>query len=542
MDVKKKILIAPALMIILMLGIGALNYLTLDQQKNVYNKEIETRFEDYKSASALLVKLNYNYGNVFHTLSYASWSDGADKITQGFTIIRSDIKLLITSLDKQIESSKANNNTERLELLDQVKSQLEEYSVTIDELADWVTVDVSASLMIQEELSVKFNKISSTFARIQKLDLEKNNIALESSDSNADSAIMWSIILPVVAIILSIILSLVIATGITRQIRKVMDIIAKVSTGDLTQRIDISTHDEIGNLATNLNLMIDNLQNKIIGQIISSSSRLNSAAEETNQASQDTMKGVTIQQEETENISGSIGQMVQTSHELASGAAQSADAAKNAEEEVGKNTISMEETVSAINDVADQIASAAKVIEELGKDSENVGVVLDVIRSIAEQTNLLALNAAIEAARAGDQGRGFAVVADEVRVLAQRTQHSTEEIQEIIERLQDGVADVVKVIENGQQHVIESVGSAESTRDSLMSINASVATITTSTEMMASMIEEQHAVTEEINNSINSISESSANTTNLAQKSSAASNQIKTLADELQGLVSMYKV
>lgn len=542
MDVKKKILVAPALMIILVLGIGVLNYLTLDQQKNVANKEIQTRFNEYEEISALLVKFNSNYRQIFQTLSYASWHDGAEKIETGFIIINNDSRLILTAIDKQIESAKEQNNEERLDLLNKAKALFKDYQITVDDVANWILIDVTASMMSQEQLKKQFDKISSIFNKIQKHDLELSNQALEQSDANADTAIFWSIFLPVVAIVLSIVTSLYFATGITKQIRKVLEVIAKVSAGDLTHRVDISSSDEIGHMARNLNSMVDDLQNKIIGQIVNSSARLNSSAEETSQASQETMKGVTLQQEETENISGSIGQMVQTSHELASSAAQSADAAKSAEEEVGKNTVSMEETVAAINGVADQIASAAKVIEELGKDSENVGVVLDVIRSIAEQTNLLALNAAIEAARAGDQGRGFAVVADEVRVLAQRTQHSTEEIQEIIERLQDGVTDVVKVIENGQQHVIESVQSAESTRDSLMSINASVGTITTSTEMMASMIEEQHAVTEEISQSINSISENSQNTTNLAQKSSSASGQIKQLADELQGLVSVYKV
>ncbi len=542
MDVKKKILVAPALMIILMLGIGVLNYTTLDQQKNVYNQEIHTRFADYEAISNILVKINSNYRQIFHNLSYASWSDGIEKMETGFIIIKGDVRLIKTALDKQVQDAKANDNKERLELLQQATKLFEVYDTGIDDVASWISVDITASVMSQEELKTTFDKITSIFNKIRKHDLEMNTLALENSDSNADSAILWSILLPVIAIVLSVVISLYFATGITKQIRRVMDAIVKVSSGDLTQRIDVSSSDEIGQMASNFNNMIDDLQNKIIGQIVNSSSRLNSSAEETSQASQETMKGVTLQQEETENISGSIGQMVQTSHELASSAAQSADAAKNAEDEVGKNTVSMEETVAAINGVADQITSAAKVIEELGKDSENVGVVLDVIRSIAEQTNLLALNAAIEAARAGDQGRGFAVVADEVRVLAQRTQHSTEEIQEIIERLQDGVTDVVKVIENGQQHVMESVQSAESTRDSLMSINASVGTITTSTEMMASMIEEQHAVTEGISRSIHSISENSQNTTSLAQKSSTASGQIKQLADELQNLVSIYKV
>ncbi len=542
MDVKKKILIAPALMIALMFGIGILNYLTLDEQKNVANTEIKMRFHEYEAASELLIKFNSNYRQIYQTISYANWSDGADKMETGFLIIRSDVRLLVTALKNQIETSKENNHIERLEMLEKALKLFDTYSAGVDEVAEWVSVDITASAMAQEGLKKTFKSISRLFNKVRKLDQEMNNEALIKSDDSAASAMLWSIILPIVAIILSLIISIYFATGITKQIRNVMEIIKKVSAGDLTKRIDISSHDEIGQLAENFNSLIEELQTKIIGQIVQSSSRLNQSADETSQASQETMKGVALQREETENISGAIGQMVETSHELASSASQSADAAKSAEEEVSKNATSMDETVEAINGVADEITSAATVIQELGKDSQNVGVVLDVIRSIAEQTNLLALNAAIEAARAGDQGRGFAVVADEVRVLAQRTQHSTEEIQEIIERLQDGVGDVVKVIENGQVHVNDCVQSAENTRESLMSINTSVTTITCNTETMATMIEEQHAVTENIGQSINSISESSGATMQLSEKSSAASTQIKSLADELQNLVSMYKV
>ncbi len=529
-------------MISLMMGMGVMSYSTLHEQKNIANEDIRMRFSEYQSATVLLVKLNINNKSLYQTIGYANWSDGEERMESGFRIVLNDLRLLVTSIQTQVNESKVTKNKQRLELLMETEKLIVAYQVLVEEAAEWALIDISATNMLLEDLQVKFTSISDIFLKIQTLDQKKNEEALQQSDDNADSAMFWLILLLFVAIVISIIISFYIAIGITRQIKKVEMVIGNVSEGDLTKRIHVSTHDEIGSLAEHFNDLIDVLQRKVIGQIINSSESLNKAADDTNSASKETMNGVNLQREETGNINSAIGEMVQTSQELAANAAQSSVAAKDAEDEVSNNSETMNETVDAINSVAETISDATVAIQQLGKDSENVSVVLDVIRSIAEQTNLLSLNAAIEAARAGDQGRGFAVVADEVRVLAQRTQHSTEEIQSIIERLQDGVTTVVKVIEDGQVHVNGSVKSAENTKISLAAIGESVSTISANTENMASMIEEQHMVTSNIGDSISSIMESGNNTTKLAETSSSASLEIKRLVDELQSLIAVYRV
>lgn len=141
---------------------------------------------------------------------------------------------------------------------------------------------------------------------------------------------------------------------------------------------------------------------------------------------------------ETDQVATAMNEMTATVHEVAQNAQLAADSASQANAEVGTGQSVVNDSISAISKLVQQVEQAADVIHELENDSIEIGSVLDVIRSIAEQTNLLALNAAIEAARAGEQGRGFAVVADEVRVLAQRTQTSTQEIQTMIEKLQAG--------------------------------------------------------------------------------------------------------
>jgi methyl-accepting chemotaxis protein len=160
-----------------------------------------------------------------------------------------------------------------------------------------------------------------------------------------------------------------------------------------------------------------------------------------------------------------------------------------------------------IGHLSSELKSSARVIDDVHKETINIGSVLDVIRGVAEQTNLLALNAAIEAARAGESGRGFAVVADEVRVLASRTQESTKEIREIIERLQNSAQQAVAMMRSGNDQAHDSVLHADKARQSLEAIANIVAIIRDKTNTVASASEQQSMTTRQIESNVGSIAQ-----------------------------------
>ena len=216
--------------------------------------------------------------------------------------------------------------------------------------------------------------------------------------------------------------------------------------GDLTHRLAVTRHDEIGVVIGHINTFLDKLHDMMV-KIAGSSKELDQQAGQSRDMAAKTNMSLQNQQQEISQIATAVHEMSATANEVASNAEQTAQAvresANNCEE--GKDVIARNQ--QSITRLAGEVEQASNIIRELEQNAQQINTILATIQGIAEQTNLLALNAAIEAARAGEQGRGFAVVADEVRVLSQRTQQSTGEIRSMIETLQRNTHDAVMTMD-----------------------------------------------------------------------------------------------
>jgi methyl-accepting chemotaxis protein len=241
-------------------------------------------------------------------------------------------------------------------------------------------------------------------------------------------------------------------------------------------------------------------------------------------------------------VVNAIEQLSITVQDVAQNAASAAEAAQAADEAAEHGHSTVDENKAAIQELASEVERAAEVIQELEKESDSIGTILDVIRGIADQTNLLALNAAIEAARAGEQGRGFAVVADEVRTLAQSTQDATTEIQELIARLQDQAVRAVKVMEGGRTRADVSLKRAADAGESLKSISESVSIIREMNTHIASAAEEQAAVTTEVQQNLSTIAELAESTSSGSRQTEEATTKLSQEIERLRSMMMQFKV
>lgn len=388
---------------------------------------------------------------------------------------------------------------------------------------------------LQAKMRNAVHKVDKNLAQLIK-------ISRESVETHTDfvSTIAHSVF--VLVLVIAIGFALFITKTILSTVSVLKNSMNRVAeTKDLSLRVDIDTNDELAEVASVFNTMIASFRNLIV-EVNHSVDTVNDATQKLSENIHSANEGVDSQIQQTDLVATAVTEMVATVDEIANNTHEAANKAEltNKNAEAGKGGVNS--TISRIDELSAKLLESENVVQELAKDSDTIGSVLDVIRGIAEQTNLLALNAAIEAARAGEQGRGFAVVADEVRTLASRTQDSTQEIEGIINSLQNRTKDIVNHMATCRTQGQDSADQAGSAGAMLEEITQDVSTIMDMNTAIATAIQQQSTVASEVNQHVVMIRDVAESSGQAAHQNAHMSEELSAQADVLNREVNQFKV
>ncbi len=374
-------------------------------------------------------------------------------------------------------------------------------------------------------------------------DLAKVDKQLQKEiDDGVSSSSNWFISMAIIMCLISAAVMIFVSRSIYVPLKQTRDKLQQLTQdNNLSLRLDYDGQDEVGEITHAINELLSTMQSAM-RKITTTSQELVNSSGGLSSVTEDVRKSCDLQASEVDQVAAAMNEMTATVQEMASNASLAAESVNAVRDHVDSGVAAGQAARHEIENLTQEVQSAVEAIEELERNSENIGHVLDAIQGIAEQTNLLALNAAIEAARAGEQGRGFAVVADEVRTLAQRTQESTETIRQTIAEFQQGTGTVVATVTRSNEQAEAGITKVNQSSQILSEISDQVNQINDMNIQIASGAEQQSATGEEINRNITRIADLSREVKEQVYKNASASNKLGELGVGLGEMVDKFKL
>jgi methyl-accepting chemotaxis protein len=323
-------------------------------------------------------------------------------------------------------------------------------------------------------------------------------------------------------------------------ILRLMDEMALIADGDLTAQARV-TEDITGSIADSVNVTVGELR-KVVESINEASEQVTSATDEAQKIAARLLAAAQRQAQDIGEADGSVEQMTRSITEVSETAAESAEFARSSIATTERGTQAVQESISGMNEIRVQIQDTAKRIKRLGESTQEIGEIVDLISDITEQTNVLALNAAIQAASAGEAGRGFTVVAEEVQRLAERSGEATKQIAALVKTIQADTQEAVAAMERSTHGVVEGARLTDAAGQSLQEIEEITRNLAELMQSIASSTHDQVAVAEQVRSIMREVLGLTSETTDGTQRTASSVGLLASLAQELKGSVTRFKV
>ncbi len=328
---------------------------------------------------------------------------------------------------------------------------------------------------------------------------------------------------------------------VTKPLNEAVHALQKIAGGDLVVDLPAHGHDEVGRLLDATEEMAHSMRDAI-ANIRTAAGQLEDSAHHLSSSSAQVATQSEMQSDAAADMAASIEEMNSSIALVSEHALQAKEVSASSGHVSTEGAMVIQQAVGSMTEIASTVRQASTAVTELGQESQAISDIVHTIQEIADQTNLLALNAAIEAARAGEQGRGFAVVADEVRKLAERTSHSTKEIEGMIGKILQGTANAVASMDTGVKQVEEGVGFAGKAGESIAEIRSSALDVAEVVTNISLALSEQTIASGTIGNNVEKIAGVAEQNSQVAQASAKHAQSLEELAQSLTERVSRFRI